>query len=80
MAYESDLVKYQNEIKKKCMGIVNQLFDLTELSPEIRQSINDKADEYLFKQVWNILQDKKCNSCGTHIGNDCSNCQRLWES
>lgn len=38
------------QLKKECMGIVNQLFDLAEVSVEKRQEINDAADKYVFEQ------------------------------
>jgi len=40
-----------NQLKKECMGIVNQLFDLAEVGVEKRQAINDIADKYLFEQI-----------------------------
>ena len=39
------------EDKKKAMTIVNQLFDLAEVSVEKRQEVNDKADEYVMQQL-----------------------------
>ena len=39
------------ELKKKAMGIVNQLFDLVEVPVEKRQEVNDKADEYMMEQL-----------------------------
>lgn len=39
------------ELKKKAMGIVNQLFDLVEVPVEKRQELNDKADEYMVEQL-----------------------------
>ena len=44
------------QLFKQCMGIVNQLFDLAEVCVEKRQAINDKADEYIFKQIKNIIK------------------------
>jgi hypothetical protein len=58
----------KNELSKECMGIINQLFDLTEISVEKRQSINDIADEYLKNQILRLFgklqqeQDKKMYS------------------
>lgn len=60
-----------NELKKQAMGIVNHLFDLAGVSPEKRQEINDKADEYMYEQLtiqrvlggdnmdkkWDLLKD-----------------------
>jgi hypothetical protein len=60
----------KNELSKECMGIINQLFDLTEISVEKRQSINDIADEYLKNQILRLFgklqqeQDKKLYSEG----------------
>lgn len=45
----------KNRFKKECMGIVNQLFDLAEVSVEKRQAINDKADEYLQEQFLRLF-------------------------
>ena len=39
------------KLKKKAMGIVNQLFDLVEVPVEKRQEVNDKADEYMVEQL-----------------------------
>ena len=41
----------EKELKKECIGIVNQLFDLAEVPVEKRQAINDNADEYILSQV-----------------------------
>ena len=49
----------ENELSKECMGIINQLFDLTEISVEKRQSINDIADEYLKNQILRLLDKYK---------------------
>ena len=45
----------KNKLEKECMGIVNQLFDLAEVPVEKRQSINDKADEYLQEQFLRLF-------------------------
>ena len=39
------------DIRKECVGIINQLYDLAEVPTEKRQAINDKADKYLLDQV-----------------------------
>ncbi len=46
-----------NKLKKECMGIVNQLFDLAEVPVEKRQEINDAADKYVFEQVMRLIND-----------------------
>ena len=45
----------KDRLKKGCMGIVNQLFDLAEVPVEKRQAINDKADEYLQEQFLRLF-------------------------
>lgn len=45
----------KNRLKKECMGIVNQLFDLAEVSVEKRQAINDRADKYVQKQFLRLF-------------------------
>lgn len=37
-----------NDLKKECIGIVNQLYDLANVDSAVRQQINDRADDYLF--------------------------------
>lgn len=44
-------MKDERELKKKAIGIVNQLFDLVEVPVEKRQEVNDKADEYMVEQL-----------------------------
>lgn len=46
-----------NELKKECMGIVNQLYDLAEVPVDKRQAVNDRADEYMFEQVIRLLKE-----------------------
>lgn len=48
----------ENELYKRAMGIVNQLFDLAEVPVKKRQEINDVATDY----VKNRLLDEKTNS------------------
>lgn len=43
------------KLLKECMGVVNQLYDLTDASVESRQLANDRANKYLFDQIKCIL-------------------------
>ena len=45
----------KDKLFRECIGIVNQLFDLAEVSVDKRQSINDVAYEYLHKEIRRIL-------------------------
>lgn len=47
-----------NKLQKECIGIVNQLFDITEVSVEKRQQINDIADKYLLEQITRLLSER----------------------
>ncbi len=46
-----------SKFKKSCRGIINQLFDLAEVPVEKRQKINDKADAYLEKEIYRIVDE-----------------------
>lgn len=50
-------MKDRNELKKICMGLVNQLYDLAEVPVDKRQSINDAADDYIFDAILSLLVD-----------------------
>ena len=47
-----------NTLKKQCVGIVNQLYDLAEVSVDKRQSINDISDDYLIHQFLRLFKDE----------------------
>ncbi len=51
----------ERKFVKECMGIINQLFDLAEISVKKRQEINDVADKYLQKQISTILKEQDKN-------------------
>ena len=71
-------------IKKECIGIVNQIFDLAEVPVKKRQEINDKADKYLQKQVLRlcgVVKSFYCNRCKlpftkeeVEVNEHCNNC------
>jgi len=46
-----------NEFRKQCMGIVNQLYDLADVPVDKRQKINDMADKYLNDRFLDMLKD-----------------------
>lgn len=52
--FTGQMMDPENLLKKKCMGIVNQLYDLAEVPVEKRQKINDVADKYVFDQIINL--------------------------
>ena len=68
------------ELKRVCMGIINQLYDLTDATVESRQVANDVADEYLFNQIKQIILEyddswihgyvdpvHRCGDCGSEL-------------
>lgn len=53
-------------LERKCMGIINQLFDLAEISVEKRQEINDIATSYLEERIKEIIKDVT-GTIGSHF-------------
>lgn len=47
------------KLYEQTMEIINQLFDLAEVSVEKRQQINNKAKAYLQKQIEEIIMEEK---------------------
>jgi hypothetical protein len=50
---------FYKTLKRECMGIINQLFDLAEVSVIKRQEINDQADQYLYNQFIRLFKNKE---------------------
>ena len=63
----------KNKLEKQAIGIVAQLFDLTEVPVEKRQQINDTAYDYMLEQ---LRLHSVSNSVATEYAEFCVRCDR----